>query len=448
MDGNSTISGVSGASSSSSKRFRLFGFGKRRFKKKSEALEAFRAPERMEIMGEEQRRNMDFGYGYNDDDDNEQAPQNRQHYGGGDNNKRFEPLVEADDSSSEGSPRLNGGRSRDDEDGGDDSSDGSGSISAIQRQDSIHSASSSSGSVSSSSDSSQSLSRMDELKAANLAPLMNNTRTMTPMTKQSALLTATPTASNIEPQRNLKIIIPRIKKKKPPTPYSILTRTMFFQNLTNHAFDMVDTDHTGVVDEKQLYNALLLIHLKLGMVAGQAACRPLSRERSRAIFQTFDIEEHGYLNRQEFGKVMVLMFSNVLFRVAVQWTMTILIVPLVAKEVLDVVSWSSATAVGTLHTLREESWLFGLLYRAVAWLCGKCLWMLPAQIFFVMDTWKELRQLVPDRIWSAVPLTLLSTLLGILIVPLLIYKIDSTTQWVADRRHTKKMRKRIEAGET
>ena len=43
--------------------------------------------------------------------------------------------------------------------------------------------------------------------------------------------------------------------------------------MADWAFDVIDTDQSGFVDEKELYSGLLLIHLKLGSFAGPAACK-------------------------------------------------------------------------------------------------------------------------------------------------------------------------------
>ena len=54
---------------------------------------------------------------------------------------------------------------------------------------------------------------------------------------------------------------------------SFLARTAFFQNMAKSAFELVDQDGSGEVDEKELYSGLLVIHLKLGTYAGPAACK-------------------------------------------------------------------------------------------------------------------------------------------------------------------------------
>merc|ERR1711862_334169 len=46
---------------------------------------------------------------------------------------------------------------------------------------------------------------------------------------------------------------------------SWLTRTKTFKRISDWAFDSVDVDGSGCVDEKELYSGLLLIHLNLGV---------------------------------------------------------------------------------------------------------------------------------------------------------------------------------------
>jgi hypothetical protein len=47
----------------------------------------------------------------------------------------------------------------------------------------------------------------------------------------------------------------------------------WFKRISHWAFDVVDSDQSGQVDEQELYSGLLLIHLKLGTYAGPAACK-------------------------------------------------------------------------------------------------------------------------------------------------------------------------------
>lgn len=115
---------------------------------------------------------------------------------------------------------------------------------------------------------------------------------------------------------------------------SWLTRTKRFRQLSNWAFDVIDTDGSGSVDEKELYSGLLLIHLKLGCYAGPAACRPVDRQRVHDIFRKMDVDQSGSLDRDEFLQVMMVLCSNVLTRVMVQCENRYMIVVVVVMLLL------------------------------------------------------------------------------------------------------------------
>lgn len=88
--------------------------------------------------------------------------------------------------------------------------------------------------------------------------------------------TYTTTSTNIfqdmerkrQEQREAQAAKALLLKKRP-----WLCRTKFFRDLINSSFELVDQDGSGSVDEKELYSGLLLIHLKLGVYAGPAACK-------------------------------------------------------------------------------------------------------------------------------------------------------------------------------
>ena len=93
-DGASTISGLSIASSSGSRRFRLLGLGKRRYKKKDIVGESFDTPAPLEV--EETQKKLEYGYGHGNEKsaNYEQAPRDRYY-----EEKHFEPVMEVENSS-------------------------------------------------------------------------------------------------------------------------------------------------------------------------------------------------------------------------------------------------------------------------------------------------------------------------------------------------------------
>lgn len=115
------------------------------------------------------------------------------------------------------------------------------------------------------------------------------------------------------------------KKKKTG---NMWTRSKNFKKLTDWAFKTIDADGSGQVDKKELYTGLLMIHLKLATYAGPAACRPATREYCEKIFDQMDVDKSGELDREEFTEVMQIVCAQVFTRVTIQWTMTLMIVPM------------------------------------------------------------------------------------------------------------------------
>ena len=195
----------------------------------------------------------------------------------------------------------------------------------------------------------------------------------------------------------------------------------------------MDTDGSNSVDEKELYAGLLLIHLKLGMYVGPAACRPIGRERSDAVFVQFDVDGNGTLNRHEFQSVMMVLFSNVLLRVLIQWSLTICLVPLVANQVLQGFYQTVEFLYVCLVNADEYSSIANTIELTVeavgTWVWERTPGWMVVILAAVVDWW----QAVPDSVWNAAPLALLSTLLGILVVPFVIFQVDDFFQYVAQR---------------
>jgi hypothetical protein len=65
----------------------------------------------------------------------------------------------------------------------------------------------------------------------------------------------------------------KIEKDNQIPVFSLVLQSKHFLKYCDIAFDLVDTNGNGVVDETELYAGLLLIHLKLGSFLGPAACK-------------------------------------------------------------------------------------------------------------------------------------------------------------------------------
>ena len=64
-----------------------------------------------------------------------------------------------------------------------------------------------------------------------------------------------------------------IERQNDSPMFSWLIHSNVFVKYCDIAFDIVDADASGLVDETELYAGLLLIHLKLGSILGPAACK-------------------------------------------------------------------------------------------------------------------------------------------------------------------------------
>jgi len=223
---------------------------------------------------------------------------------------------------------------------------------------------------------------------------------------------------------------------------SWLMRNGRFQRLCDSVFDAIDTDNSGCVDEKELYAGLLLIHLKLGAYAGPAACRPLGRERAAAVFRDMDTDDSGELDREEFRRVIVYLFGNVLIRVMVQWSMTLLIVPLVAQYILDAIYATTDAVYHIITTMDENFWLADQIELTVEYAWATFVSVLPAAILTACRFVGHYLEMVPESVWNSIPLTLLSTVLGIAVVPYIIFRIDEFFTQMARNNAIKKERKR------
>jgi EF hand len=248
--------------------------------------------------------------------------------------------------------------------------------------------------------------------------LIVSSSTTTPVTRRAASSPAKPTDDSL------------FRNPKP----SWLCRTKAFQNACSTAFEAVDLDGSGTVDEKELYSGLLLIHLKLGTYAGPAACRPLSRERCREFFEKMDRDRSGSLDQIEFNQVMTVLFGNVLIRVLTQWSMTLIIVPLVANLILDGIQGSILWMLTFLSNLDERSSVADRIEVSLetSWQCLAA--TTPAPLLHFLAQLRELLSFVPESVWESIPLTFISTVLGLVVVPWLLLQIDAVFQAMADRR--------------
>jgi hypothetical protein len=156
----------------------------------------------------------------------------------------------------------------------------------------------------------------------------------------------------------------------------------------------------------------------------------LSRERSNAMFQRFDCDGSGGLDRTEFRRIMTVLFGNIFARVALQYVITIVVVPLIAKTFLEFITWDSQgwwdywTKPKVLRRMGEE---FTMDYF-VDWRVTS--FPSPRRTFFT-GMYRFFR-LGSDEFWETFPLTFTTIILGIIIAPTILYYLDDFFVFAVD----------------
>jgi hypothetical protein len=144
-----------------------------------------------------------------------------------------------------------------------------------------------------------------------------------------------------------------------------------------------------------------------------------------------DADQSGNLNQDEFCNVMMLLFSNVLFRVMVQWSMTLLIVPLIAQALLDFMYAIGNVTYSIIVNLDEYSHVANYIELTVEAVGEALLDQMPSFVLKTSAKAGHYLRAIPDAVWNSIPLTLLSTILGMLVVPYLILQVDDFFQHLA-----------------
>jgi len=216
---------------------------------------------------------------------------------------------------------------------------------------------------------------------------------------------------------------------------NFIVRSVRFQKLVQYVFNSVDGDGSEKICKEELYCGLIMIHLKLAAYVGPAACRVATREYVYEIFHVLDRDQSGYLDRQEFGIVMAIFGSQILTRVVVQLGMTLLIVPIAAQYVLDI--WNDL--VKLFKIILREIDAAGLITERMFHFFGVVLnFIVPAGIKNgVLAVKRVIGEYVLGDIYDAMPLTIISVVLGMLLVPWMLYQIDEFHSRIAEKRNGK-----------
>jgi hypothetical protein len=150
-----------------------------------------------------------------------------------------------------------------------------------------------------------------------------------------------------------------------------------------------------------------------------------------------DIDNSGQLNREEFEAVVMVLFGNVMTRVAIQYSFTLLIVPLIAQLMLYGIMQLLNYVFGIIATLDEHNAFFKHIEMTLetVWKTTTDYWAtsIPLPVIAAVEKAQDLLGAIPESIWNTIPLTLLSTVLCLVLVPWSLLKIDGFFQGLADR---------------
>jgi Ca2+-binding EF-hand superfamily protein len=233
--------------------------------------------------------------------------------------------------------------------------------------------------------------------------------------------------------------------------------TNYFKKMCEDVFDSIDDDKSGQIEEHELYTGLLLIHLKLGMYAGPAACKPISRQNCQQLFHTLDIDSNGRLDKQEFQNVLPILMGNVISRILFQLLCTLAIVPFLAQFFLKngyqvyqflflyidciITDYYLPIFYDKYHPLLKVAFGWDLLQKYGTLAITKISNVVDVADIatsivhnitnYLIQKYDVLLNMIPNDTWRTLPLTLLSTILTMLIVPWTIIKTDQLFQYLA-----------------
>ena len=199
-----------------------------------------------------------------------------------------------------------------------------------------------------------------------------------------------------------------------------------------YAFNTVDIDQSGSIDKKELYTGLLLIHLKIASYgAGPAACRPASKEYVDGMFDMLDEDKNGTLNNEEFTTLMTILCSQLTTRIILQLSMTLIIVPIMAQYIVDFFQFVAVVVTKILIKIDDAEVITEMIMRFLSRCWDGVLMFTPPIIQSAMDSVSDA---VGDGLMDAMPLTVMSCLLGMIIVPWMLFKCDEFYNKVAIRK--------------
>jgi hypothetical protein len=154
-----------------------------------------------------------------------------------------------------------------------------------------------------------------------------------------------------------------------------------------------------------------------------------------------DTDGSGTLDKEEFEAVMMVLFGNVMMRVLIQYACTLLVVPMIAQLVLNGIAWCIHYAYQTIATLDEHYQFADVVEVNMEriWVQAITFWSdkVPAVAHTVGAYISGCLDAIPDSVWNSIPLTLLSSILSLILIPWSLMKIDDLFQILASTKSNK-----------
>lgn len=147
------------------------------------------------------------------------------------------------------------------------------------------------------------------------------------------------------------------------------TDSLKYENIANKVFnDFGDLDGDGMVDANELYAMSLKLYCTTTNYLPQVLTPP-PLSHVQTLFRTFDVDESGTLNRDEFVLLASVWFENCALRIAAQSTISLVLAPFTARSLTRFLAgfvlytqteMRPAGGGGGSETSRAPWWTFGI----------------------------------------------------------------------------------------
>jgi hypothetical protein len=137
--------------------------------------------------------------------------------------------------------------------------------------------------------------------------------------------------------------------------------------------------------------------------------QPPPRAVVDSLFEASDHDKSGGIDQEEFARIMVILTSQITSRIAVYYSILILLVPYIASVIINGLDW-----IGVDDSIRKVD----DVWDAHA----------PSLLQWVVD-------MVPDSTWASMPERIISLLLFLLVIPTLLNMIDDKSRSMAERQN-------------